>query len=159
MPAWGRTDMIRPCRCNGVPDLTRVPSPSCSGWALNRQSSAGTVFGFNSRCARCSSRHGPWFEVCSRDGHCSFQWNVAAVEQNPRQYHNTVYKYLESRWNHTHRQTQNNHSTTRYPSIVERNGHNSLSSWSFQSPTITNLWSLEEILSFKVRGVTVCSTA
>ena len=36
-PAWGRTDtMISSCRCYGVPDLLRVPSPSSCGWVLNR---------------------------------------------------------------------------------------------------------------------------
>src|SRR5215470_9005767 len=35
--AWGRTDiMISSCRCCGVPDLLRVPSPSSCGWVLNR---------------------------------------------------------------------------------------------------------------------------
>jgi len=31
-PAWGRTDMVRPCRCNGVPVLCEFPPhPSVDG--------------------------------------------------------------------------------------------------------------------------------
>jgi hypothetical protein len=84
-PAWGRTDMIRPCRCYGVPDLLQVPSPSSCGWVLTAKGSADTGLGSTLRFARCSSSLGPWSEAPLIPGlDCFSRWWTQST------YHNTV---------------------------------------------------------------------
>jgi hypothetical protein len=67
--------MISSCRCYGVPDLLRVPSPSSCGWVLTARGSADTVWFVTLPFARCSSPLGPCFVVC-----CCFHRSVAAVD-------------------------------------------------------------------------------
>jgi hypothetical protein len=43
-PDW---HMISSCRCCGVPDLLRVPSPSSCGWVLHRYRFSRHCFGYN----------------------------------------------------------------------------------------------------------------
>jgi hypothetical protein len=96
--------MIRPCRCNGVPDLLRVPSPSSCGWVLNLRVRPTLILTL--RFERCSSCHvGPWSEGFNR----CYHWNVAAVDTT--QHSTTLHHYLESRCSRT--QTSRNNTFTR----------------------------------------------
>jgi hypothetical protein len=55
--------MITSCRCYGLPDLLRVPSPSSCGWVLTAKGSADTVLVRTLRFARRSFCHIPEFDV------------------------------------------------------------------------------------------------
>ena len=56
--------MISSCRCYGVPDLLRVPSPSSCRMGPISKGSADTVLVLTLRFARCSFSICPGFEVC-----------------------------------------------------------------------------------------------
>jgi hypothetical protein len=52
--------MISSCRCCGVPDLLRVPSPSSCGWVLNRYRFSRHCFGFNDTVCALLRSLGSW---------------------------------------------------------------------------------------------------
>jgi hypothetical protein len=102
-PAWGRTDMIRPCRCYGVPDLLQVPNPILLRMGPQTlKVPHGTVLVLTLRFARSSSRRGPWIEVSLR-WPLKFPLERCSRWQNPRKWHNTLSQntHSEGRCHHT----------------------------------------------------------
>jgi hypothetical protein len=111
-PAWGRTDMVRPCWCNGVPVLCEFPPHlSVDGPSIAKVQSA--LFGRYLLSTRCSSRPGR-----SLVRSLPLRWTLLLpLERRSRwskskEYHNTVPQILK-------RVVAFTHTDTRYPSIHE----------------------------------------
>jgi hypothetical protein len=122
-PAWGRTDIVRPCRSNGVPVLCEFPPhPSVDGPSIAKVQPA--LVGRYSLSTRCSCRPGkscwvitysvrvapvapddPWFEICPCDGCWLLPLERRSRWPKSKEYHNTVPQMLrESLHSHTNPQ-------------------------------------------------------
>jgi hypothetical protein len=122
-PAWGRTDMVRLCRYNGVPVLCEFPPhPSVDGPSIVKVQPA--LVGRYSLSTRCSCRpgrscsvitysvrvasvapDGPWFEVFPCDGCWLLPLERRSQWPKSKEYHNTVPQILRESL-HSHTKTQ-----------------------------------------------------